>query len=122
MNMMKTRVAPAALIVAALAALLLWRCHDRATTHAPATKSAAKSQPTGATMAAQDRPDPKTQPRGSIAGTITDEQKAPIAKARVCAVFYSSQISSQDFRDPMCVTADDKGQYVIKDLFAAEYD
>ncbi|HTL34300.1 MAG TPA: carboxypeptidase regulatory-like domain-containing protein, partial [Kofleriaceae bacterium] len=121
--MMKTRVAPAALIVAALAALLLWRCHDQASKRTPtAGKPGAKTQVVGATMATQERPDPRTQPRGSIAGTISDEQKAPIAKARVCAVLYSDKISSQDVRDPICVTADDKGQYVIKDLFAAEYD
>ncbi|HUS28551.1 MAG TPA: carboxypeptidase-like regulatory domain-containing protein, partial [Kofleriaceae bacterium] len=120
---MKTRVAPAALILAALATLLLWRCHDRDSSRSKSsTKAAQKSVGSGATMSTQERPDPKTQPRGSIAGTITDEQKAPIAGARVCAELYSQQISAQEVRDPICVTANDKGQYTLPNLFAAEYE
>jgi protocatechuate 3,4-dioxygenase beta subunit len=123
MAMMKTRVTPIALIFAALAALLLWRCHNQASSHSQAApKSSAKSLPAGATMSTQQRPDPKTQPRGSIAGTITDEQKAPIAGARVCAELYSQQISAQDVRDPICTTADDKGRYALKNLYAGEYE
>src|SRR5512143_169492 len=112
MTLTKTRVAPAALILAALAALLLWRCHEHPTLAQQAQRKAAISTSGSATAASLERPDPKTQPRGSIEGTITDEKHAAVPHARVCAEMYTSQISTQEVREPYCTTADDTGHYL----------
>lgn len=109
-------------VVAIAAALLLWKCGGSS---APST-SARQERATGpAVVSSADRwskpkVDPKTKARASVSGTIKNDEGAGIAGARVCALVYTNEISQELLPDPFCTTADDKGQYTIKDLFADE--
>lgn len=58
--------------------------------------------------------------RGSVGGTVTDEQGKPIAKATVCAHPYSAEIGGRD-RKPKCVQAEANGRYRIEGLFPVPY-
>src|SRR5690606_18320238 len=68
-----------------------------------------------------ERIDPRTQPRGSIAGTVRDEASAPIAGARVCAELSSHELPAELTRDPICVTTDARGAYTLRDRLAGTY-
>lgn len=110
-------------VVALVAALVLWKCGGSSTpstsasTHGSASGSASVSS---ADRWAKPKVDPKTLARASVSGTIKNDDGAPVPGARVCAVVYTNKISQQLLPDPFCTTADDKGQYTIKDLFADE--
>lgn len=65
---------------------------------------------------------PRTQPRGTIAGTIrVAGTTRPIAGARVCAWAHSRQLATAETREPTCATADAAGRYEINNLVAARY-
>jgi protocatechuate 3,4-dioxygenase beta subunit len=121
---MKRRIPLVAGLALAVAALVLWRCHGSG------GSSSADDQVTGkasdgkqlGTVASQPRPDPKTLVRASIAGTVRDEAKAPVVKARVCADGNSDSLPEDLLREPSCATTDDKGAYEIKNLLPAKYE
>lgn len=121
-----TKKLPLALGLAAIAiALLVWRCRsgDEATT-APRKGSAAGSAalPSATSTAARPRPDPKTLPKASIAGTVTaDATKAPLANIRVCAAGWSKTLEDDLLREPTCTTTDAAGKYTIEPLLPARY-
>src|SRR5262245_58262128 len=114
-------------LVILLGGLVYWRCATggggrgsttgAGTTGAGSTAGAAGTSPT----AARARVDPKKLARGSLAGAITDENKAPIPKARVCADGSSNDLPDEMLRDPICITADDQGRYHVQNLLPARY-
>ena len=57
----------------------------------------------------------------SIAGTVTTDTGAPIPHARVCARPWSDAVPTSVLVHPYCAIADERGAYVIAELFAAEY-
>ena len=69
----------------------------------------------------ETRGDPRTQGRASISGTITDEDRAPVPHARVCASATSDALPRHVTRDPLCTTADARGVYTIGNLLAAKH-
>jgi protocatechuate 3,4-dioxygenase beta subunit len=110
--------------VGVLLALILWRCSGGGgSKHGTATVG--KKGVNGASMTGlavtPKREDPRKLKRGSIAGTITDKAKQPIAGARVCADGWSYDAPADAFADPTCVDADAKGAYKIDQLLSAEY-
>jgi protocatechuate 3,4-dioxygenase beta subunit len=110
-------------VVAALAAIFLYRCREQA---APGSTSSKATRAVGAgaggpTASKGERPDPRRLRRASIEGTVTDVARTPIPHARVCADLDSDRISPQAHRDPDCATADDNGRYRIENLYAARY-
>ncbi|MDB4958896.1 MAG: hypothetical protein JWO36_6465 [Myxococcales bacterium] len=117
---MQRRVGLGAVVLVALLALVFW-CW-RSTESERKDLSAAKTV-TGAPArgATQPHPDPRKVERASIAGTITDEDHAAIAHARVCVDASSHDLPGDLQRDPRCTNADDQGHYVIGELYAAEY-
>lgn len=120
---MKRRlVIAAAGLAIVIAGLAYWRCGaDRGTgSTARATGSAAALGSALAT-AGRGRLDPRRVVRGSLAGTITDQTKAPIPKARVCAEGASDELAADLLRDPSCATADDQGRYKIENVLPARY-
>jgi protocatechuate 3,4-dioxygenase beta subunit len=117
---------PIVVAVAVVAILLVvWRCRgaDPASTAGDGSALATGGGvATGGTrVASQRRTDPKGLVRGSIAGTITDEAKQPVAKARVCADGTSNELADELLREPSCVLSDDQGRFRIEDLFPAVY-
>jgi protocatechuate 3,4-dioxygenase beta subunit len=120
---MKRALVPAGLFAAAIAALLVWQCGGRGAPSSGQGGAAGKvvAGKPGAAGARTERPDPRTVKRASIEGTITDEDKAIVPGARVCADGYADKLPAELMRDPRCTTADDKGHYVLKELFVAEY-
>ena len=115
----------------ALAAVLVWRC----TGGAGGGSSASADRDEGADKATavsvgvspevgrevKKQPDPQTQARGSIAGTVKDESGAPIAGARVCVDPSSNELPAELQRDPLCKLTDAAGAYAFEKLYAAKY-
>ena len=66
-------------------------------------------------------PDPRTAARGSIAGTVRDEAKAPIASARVCITGWAKGLDDDELKDPICLTTDAQGAFKADKLYAAHY-
>ena len=118
------------LIVAAVAALGLafwfWRS-QRATPaqgQGRSLGSGAAATGSGSALDSRDRAarvDPRTLAGASIAGTVKDATGVEVANAMVCADFSSDDISTQQSRDPICVTTDAAGGYVFKALRPADY-
>ena len=108
-------------VLIAILAIALW--HSRSGT--AADTAASSPAPAGAshatTAAPLVRPDPRKLDRGSIAGTITDEAKRPIANARVCVDAGSRALPGDLTRDPRCVETDASGHYLVGNLYAARY-
>lgn len=100
-------------------AIVLWARRDDASS----TKTPANSATTKVARATlpQARPDPQTLQRASIEGVVTDENKAPIAKAHVCASGSSNDLDPTLLRDLACVNADDAGHYKLENLLPATY-
>jgi protocatechuate 3,4-dioxygenase beta subunit len=119
--MTKRRVAVAAVVVSAIAAFVLWKWQGSAPAAEATTQAQGVSQSSQAAALAK-REDPRKLERASISGTITDEDKKPIAGARVCADAASHQLSEELVRDPRCTQTDADGHYTIGELFAAEYE
>lgn len=90
-----------------------------ASDRAPTARSTAGAAPSHATA---PRVDPRTAPRASIAGTVTDETKAPAAHVQVCADGSSPELPAAALKDPLCTTTDDRGVYQIANLLAASYE
>lgn len=119
---MKRRVGVVVGGAVVLCALMLWRWHGASSSAAhrevPGDRAASAS-PAPAGRAAHV--DPRTLQRGSIAGTIRDEAKAPIAHARVCLDVSSPDLPRELTRDPTCNETDDAGAYHFEKLVAASY-
>jgi hypothetical protein len=115
---MKRRLQVAIGIALVAFAVVVWQCRSRSQPSSDAPGSGSTGSGIGT---ASQRIDPRTLPRGSIAGTIRDDRGAPIAKARVCTSFDAPALSSQQTRDPICVLADDRGAYRLDKLLAARY-
>ncbi len=79
---------------------------------------AARAAPDAARGASAD---PRTQPRGRIAGTIRAHGGGPIAGAQVCATWSSSELGREDTRDPRCTATDASGRYALAELVAGSY-
>jgi Carboxypeptidase regulatory-like domain/PDZ domain len=109
-------------IVVALLALLavLRRCGDRTSTPSPPAHTV-DHRAAGSTLLGASRPDPRTLPRAAISGTITDDAKAPIARAQVCAAATGDALPSAITRALTCAITDEQGRYRIGDLIAADY-
>jgi protocatechuate 3,4-dioxygenase beta subunit len=115
---MRKVVAGGVIVAIAIAAIALWHCRPADSTGDVATNESAA--PSLASPAAA-RSDPRTLERASIAGTVTDDTKAAIPRARVCADGTSPDVPDDVLHDPSCTETDAAGHYVIKDVFAASY-
>ncbi|MBA3462699.1 MAG: carboxypeptidase regulatory-like domain-containing protein [Deltaproteobacteria bacterium] len=112
-----------------LAGVLVWRCTaSNKGSHAassgddePATKVATSDLSPTIGKEIVKRPDPQKQARGSIAGTVRDEAKAPVAGARVCVDPFSNELPDELVRDPICKETDAQGAYKFEELYAAKY-
>lgn len=119
---MKRTVILAVLAVALASVIAFVTCGGSKTARELASTSAGSAATAGAGARVRDvHVDPRKQPRGSIAGTVTDAAKAPIAGARVCASWFSRALSPQALREPPCALSDAGGRYTIANLVAAEY-
>jgi len=121
--MMKRRVGIVAGLVIVILALAVWRSRgSRSEAADPATSPTTAAVATGApTTATATRPDPRTLARGSIAGTVRDEAKAPIAGATVCADLTADELPTELTREATCLTTDANGAYRFGNLLAAKY-
>ena len=106
-------------------AIVLWRRHgnDAASDATAGPSSTAKVTAGASTVGReiQKAPDPHTLARGSIAGTVRDDAKAPIAGARVCLDGWATELHHEELRDPICFATDAQGAYKAANLFAAHY-
>ncbi|MBS1119144.1 MAG: hypothetical protein H6Q90_1372 [Deltaproteobacteria bacterium] len=123
---MKRRTTIVAGLCVLVIALLVWwsRGDDSAssTTGSGASRPAADEAASGkAQVASQRRTDPTALVRSSLAGTITDEAKQPVAKARVCADGESNELADELLREPSCVLSDDQGRFKLENLLPAQY-
>jgi hypothetical protein len=118
---MRRPVAIAVVLVALAASVAIWRC--RGTAGEPGTTpSTVGGSATGARVVrSQVRPDPKSLPRATIAGTIKDERGAPIAAARVCVRGFAGELADELLREPVCATSSATGVYAVDGLVAAAY-
>lgn len=117
-------VVVAVAIVAAVAVWLFSRFGTAASWRAMQGSTAAP-RPSVAIGSARGPADRRTQAhgaQGSIAGTIRDEAKAPIAAARVCADASSANLASAVTQAPICATSDGNGRYELRNLIAADYE
>ncbi|MBA3392872.1 MAG: carboxypeptidase regulatory-like domain-containing protein [Deltaproteobacteria bacterium] len=117
---MKRNLGILAALAIAVLAIVLWQRRDRAAGNTKPVASAGSAAVAPST-AARTRPDPRTLARGTIAGTITDEAKAPVAGARVCADGASHELDGELLRDPTCTATDVAGAYTIENLWPARY-
>ena len=117
---MKRKLGLVVVVGAALAAALLWRCHAGAS-HTAGTRASSRDSATPIASAAHERVDPRKAQRASIAGTVTDDDHASVANARVCVRTYSPALSTALVREARCTVTDAQGRYTLPDLFAANY-
>src|SRR5262249_33605992 len=57
----------------------------------------------------------------SISGVVTDENRAPVPSAIVCADASSDTLQAELIREPRCTHTDSRGAYQLRDLYAAQY-
>lgn len=118
---MKRRLGGVVGALLALAAVVLWWCAD----DAPRTYAPSRVAGTGAGQAERGprraRPDPRMLARGALAGTVTDETRAPIADAQVCAQGESYELDPELLREPTCTTTDRQGAFELTGLYPARY-
>jgi len=113
---------PVVVILAIVGGLVWWfGVRDRGSAAPPVATGSSAGSAGRSTTATTPRVDPKTLAKASVAGTITDETKAPIAGARVCASGTSRDANPEDLAEPACVTTDAKGAYAIAALIPATY-
>ena len=114
-------------LVVAVLAIVLWQCRgDHGTSsaeHHGSGSSIDRSARAAANVGVTPRPkvDPRTQPKGSIAGTIRDASKKPIANATVCLSLFSEELPPDFWEEAPCKTADANGAYEWTDLLVADY-
>ncbi len=110
------RVAAVAISVLAILVVIALRCRgSRSSTSADPDRTA------HSVRSSHPRPDPARLVRGSLAGTVTDETKRPVAGAHVCADGRSQDLSAELFRDARCAITDARGAYTIEHLLPANY-
>src|SRR5665647_44620 len=119
--MMKRRWVVIVGIAIAILALVVWRWRGSDTSHTNTPIAAAKVTTGAPTTASTKRPDPRTLERGSIAGTVRDEAKKPIAGATVCADITADELPAELTRDATCLTTDANGAFAFANLLAARY-
>lgn len=121
--MMKRRWVVVVGLAVLVLTLVVWRWRASGDSADPATKPIASAKVTtdSASTASTKRPDPRTLKRGSIAGTVRDEAKKPIAGATVCADIDADMLPTELTRDAICVTTDATGAFAIPNLLAAKY-
>ena len=61
-------------------------------------------------------PDPRTQRRASIAGTVTVKDGGPLAGATVCSSWSADGATADDTREPVCTRTDAAGGYQLAEL------
>src|SRR6185436_1240382 len=108
MKRRSTLIIVAVLLVAAL--VVFWKTRSGGSTRSVASgggSATAAKTVAGGGVAPAPRKDPKTIPRASIAGTVTDDGKAPLPHAHVCAGGYTRDFDPELFRDPSCTETDD---------------
>ena len=119
---MQRRIPVVAGLAAVILALVVWRCR---TTDTALTTTTAGSSGSSAvakrTVASQPRPDPTKLLRSSLAGTITDETKAAVPHARVCADGSSDELPDELLREPTCADSDAQGKFKLENLYPAKY-
>lgn len=111
------------LLVVALA-LVVWKVRssdEPRTGTSPIVAAKVVPGSTSVGLAIKPKIDPRTQKRGSIAGTVRDEAKAPISKARVCAGVYAELLPKEITREPLCVETNANGEYQLTNLYVASY-
>ena len=109
--MRSSRWLAAVAVVVALACVVSWRCHGvRGTANQPTTRAATGQRATK-TFA-------KT---ASIRGVVTDEKRAPVTSAIVCADGNSETLQAELIHAPRCTHTDSRGAYELRELYAAEY-
>ena len=121
--MMKRRWGVIVGLAIVILALVFWRWRgSQSDTNSATNPATAAKVTTGApTSAATKRPDPRTLKRGSIAGTVRDEAKKPIAAATVCADLDADELPTELTRDAACLTTDASGAYAFPNLLAGKY-
>lgn len=119
---MKRAIVGAGVALAIIAAIVVTQCGGAESTR-PAPSTTPQSGSSGVKVArTRDRHvDPRTLQRASIAGSVSDDKRAPIAGARVCADAESSMLSLQTTRDPACTTTGPDGYFTLTNLVAANY-
>lgn len=122
-TMMKRRSGVVVGLVIVILALVMWRWRSSRSDAADpvASPATAAKVTTATTTASTRRPDPRTLKRGSIAGTVRDEAKAPIAGATVCADLEADELPTELTRESTCVTTDATGAFAFGNLLAAKY-
>src|SRR5258706_10874649 len=99
---MNRRIGFAVVLAAVVVAVAVWRGWS---SESSSGDPAATGKPVAGSIAAnrgKAPPDPKTLPRGSGAGTVTEEGKGPIAHAHGCADGSSEDLPHEWFREPAC--------------------
>ncbi|MDB4962955.1 MAG: hypothetical protein JWP01_2954 [Myxococcales bacterium] len=119
--MTKRRLAVAIGLAVLVTAFVLWRGRDPGSSSETGPQVAAKVATGSTTSSVAKRADPRTQPRGSIAGVVRTEDKAPIGGAIVCADISAYDLPGELTRDPVCATTDATGAYLLRNLLAAAY-
>ncbi|MBS1118663.1 MAG: hypothetical protein H6Q90_891 [Deltaproteobacteria bacterium] len=118
------RTLPVVLVVIALiAALVIWRSHGEpsGSTEPGGGPGATSGPPHPVGPRSGPRISPTKLPRGSIAGTITTSQGAPIARAQVCASTYANELPDELVREPTCSESRADGSYQLGNLLVASY-
>ena len=118
------RVTPIVVVLAVLVSgIAFWKCRGGGDATAPpvATGAGGSAGEHPNLAHAGPRVDPRSVPRASIAGTVTDETKAAAAHVTVCADFSSLALPAIAQKDPVCAATDDKGAYHLANLLAATY-
>jgi protocatechuate 3,4-dioxygenase beta subunit len=106
-------------VLAAIASMILIaRCGRESSPPTNDGRATAEMRASGRLRAPRD---PRTQPRGSIAGVVQNEAKQPIEKATVCAQLEDEALPRVLTRDPICVLTGTNGAYLLRDLLPTTY-
>ena len=117
---MKRRLGIAGAVLAALAVLVVWWWHGGG----PRGKAGATTATTVGTATTGFAPqlrraDPRKLERASVEGTVTDDDHAPVAHARVCVDLAAYELPAELLREPHCTFSDEHGHYAVGELFAS---
>src|SRR4051812_43372422 len=106
------RITPVVVVLAVLlAGAVVWKCRgggddSTAPQAGGSERGSATSGSSSIATRAAPRVDPRTVARASIAGTVTDETKAPAVHVLVCADFSSPVLPGSAQKDPVCAGTD----------------